>query len=96
MKIRERVTISILTNDREKNKISKDEESFDSDLNKSFQEGTPEVKILRVGCFPYLIADKSLFWGFHLQPPHLSYELSKQQKERGTDLQHPLKMHLAG
>ena len=36
------------THFRERKKVSKDEDSFDSDLNQSFKDGTPEVFILKI------------------------------------------------
>ena len=36
------------THFRERKKVSKDEDSFDSDLNQSFKDGAPEVIILKL------------------------------------------------
>lgn len=36
------------THFRERKKVSKDEDSFDSDLNQSFKDGAPEVFILKL------------------------------------------------
>ena len=36
------------THFRERKKVSKDEDSFDSDLNQSFNDGAPEVFILKI------------------------------------------------
>ena len=51
----EEVSLGKLENDnilqthfRERKKVSKDEDSFDSDLNQSFKDGAPEVIILKL------------------------------------------------